>query len=96
MTRASYWSANTERDIESSLIKANQPVDSKGVNSTSSTGGIAGSSFLASKMIFALNKQFEPDLGHLNYHLTEFGKMKLLTVALSKENNHFFCVSMDL
>jgi hypothetical protein len=83
------------KDIESPLIKADQLVDSRGVSSTSSTGGIANSSFLASKMIFALNKQFEPDLGHLNYHLTEYGKVKLLTVALSNENSHFLCVSMD-
>ena len=83
------------KDIESPLIKANQIVDGRGVSSTSLTGGIASSSFLASKMIFALNKQFEPDLGHLNYHLTEYGKVKLLTVALSNENSHFLCDSMD-
>jgi hypothetical protein len=81
-------------DIESPLIKANQIVGSRGVSSSAS-GGIDSSSFLASKMIFVLNKQFEPDLGHLNYHLTEYGKVKLLTVALSNENSHFLCVSMD-
>jgi len=83
------------KDIESPLIKANQIVDGREVSSTSSTGGIANSSFLASKMIFALNKQFELDLGHLNYHLTEYGKVKLLTVALSNENSYYLCVSID-
>jgi hypothetical protein len=83
------------KDIESPLIKANQLIDSMGISSTGSTGGIANSSFLASKMIFALNKQFEPDLGHLNYHLTEYGKVKLLTVALSNENSYYLCVSID-
>ena len=82
------------KDIESPLIRANQIVDSRRVSSSSS-GGIASSSFLASKMIFALNKQFENDLGHLNYHLTEYGKVKLLTVALSNENSHYLCVSID-
>lgn len=82
------------KDIESPLIKANQIVDGREVSSTSSAGGIANSSFLASKMI-ALNKQFELDLGHLNYHLTEYGKVKLLTVALSNENSYYLCVSID-
>jgi hypothetical protein len=82
------------KDIESPLIRANQIVDSRGISS-SAGGGIASSSFLASKMIFALNKQFENDLGHLNYHLTEYGKVKLLTVALSNENSHYLCVSID-
>jgi hypothetical protein len=81
-------------DIESPLIKANQIVGGRGVSSSAS-GGIANSSFLASKMVIELNKQFEPDLGHLNYHLTEYGKVKLLTVALSNENGHYLCVSMD-
>jgi hypothetical protein len=83
------------KDIESPLIKANQLVDSRGTSSSSSSGGIASSSFLASKMIFALNKQFEPDLGNLNYHLTEYGKVKLLTIALSNENSYYLCVSID-
>ncbi|HJS68948.1 MAG TPA: hypothetical protein VJ730_05955 [Nitrososphaera sp.] len=82
------------KDIESPLIRANQIVDSRGICSNAG-GGIASSSFLASKMIFALNKQFENDLGHLNYHLTEYGKVKLLTVALSNENSHYLCVSID-
>ena len=82
------------KDIESPLIRANQIVDNRGISS-SAGGGIASSSFLASKMIFALNKQFENDLGHLNYHLTEYGKVKLLTVALSNENSHYLCVSID-
>lgn len=82
------------KDIESPLIRANQIVDNRGVSSSTS-GGIASSSFLASKMIFALNKQFENDLGHLNYHLTEYGKVMLLTVALSNENSHYLCVSID-
>jgi hypothetical protein len=82
------------KDIESPLIRANQIVDNRGVSSSTS-GGIASSSFLASKMIFALNKQFENDLGHLNYHLTEYGKVKLLTVALSNENSYYLCVSID-
>jgi hypothetical protein len=46
-------------------------------------------------MILALNKQFEPNLGYLNYPLTGYGKVKLLTVALSNENSHFLCVSID-
>lgn len=83
------------KDIESPLIRANQLIDSRGISSTGSTGGIANSSFLASKMIFALNKQLERDLGHLNYHLTEYGKVKLLTVALSNENSYYLCVSID-
>jgi hypothetical protein len=83
------------KDIESPLIKANQIVDSRGISSTGPTGGIANSSFLASKMNFALNKRFEPELGNLNYHLTEYGKVKLLTVALSNENGHYLCVSID-
>lgn len=91
------------KDIESPLIKASRLkeeaniVDSRGTSSGSSatTGGIVNSTFLASRMIFALNKQFEGDLGHLNYQLTEYGKVKLLTIALSNENNYYLCVSID-
>ncbi len=46
-------------------------------------------------MIFAMNKQFEGDLGNLNYHLTEYGKVKILTIALSNENRYYLCVSID-
>lgn len=86
------------KDIESPLIKASRlkenVVDSNGI-SNSSLAGITNSTFLASRMIFALNKQFEGDLGHLNYQLTEYGKVKLLTIALSNENNYYLCVSID-
>jgi hypothetical protein len=43
------------KDIGSPLIKASQLIGSMGA-SGSSSGGVANSSFLASKMIFALNK----------------------------------------
>lgn len=56
---------------------------------------IGRSSFHASKMIFALNKQFEGELGELNYNLAEYNKVKLLTIALSNRSNHYLCVSMD-
>ncbi|AFU59166.1 MAG: hypothetical protein QXX64_04875 [Nitrososphaera sp.] len=86
------------KDIESPLIKASRlkenVVDSNGI-SNSSLAGITNGTFLASRMIFALNKQFEGDLGHLNYQLTEYGKVKLLTIALSNENNYYLCVSID-
>ena len=71
------------------MIEPNLIVDSRGMSSSSS-GGITKSSFLASMMIFALNKQFEPDLGNLNYHLTQYGKVKLLTIALSNENSYYY------
>ncbi len=81
------------------LIKASQLkeniVDSRGISSSNSIGGIAKSPFLAGKMIFALNNQFEGDLGRLNCRLTEYGKVKLLTIALSNENSYYLYVSID-
>lgn len=56
---------------------------------------IGKSSFHASRMIFALNKQFENELGELNYNLAEYNKVKLLTLALSNKSNHYLCVSID-
>ena len=53
------------------------------------------SSFRASQIAFSAKRRFEPDLGHLNYHLTEYAKAKLLTIALTNKSNRFLCVSMD-
>jgi hypothetical protein len=68
-------------NIESPLIK--QDPESK------------ESSFRASQIAFSAKRQFEPDLGSLNYHLTEYAKAKLLTIALTNKNDRFLCVSMD-
>lgn len=53
------------------------------------------SSFRASQIAFSAKRQFEPDLGSLNYHLTEYAKAKLLTIALTDKSDRFLCVSMD-
>jgi hypothetical protein len=59
------------------------------MSNSSSTGGITNSSFFASKMIFALNNHFEADLDNLSYHMTAYGKGKLLTIAISNENSYY-------
>jgi hypothetical protein len=45
------------------------------------------SSFQVSKTAFSLNKQFEPDLGELNYQLVSFNKVSLVTVAVTNRND---------
>jgi hypothetical protein len=53
------------------------------------------SSFRAGQIAFSAKRQFEPDLGSLNYHLTEYAKAKLVTIALTDKSDRFLCVSMD-
>ncbi len=53
------------------------------------------SSFQVSKTAFSLNKQFEPDLGELNYQLVSFNKVSLVTVAVTNRNDRYLCVSID-
>ncbi|MEW6605206.1 MAG: hypothetical protein AB1351_11050 [Thermoproteota archaeon] len=78
------------KDIQAPLIAANHMEE----NLVQGTEGFT-SSFAASRMVSMLNKQFESGLGQMNYHLTEYSKVKLLTVALSNENSYYLCISMD-
>lgn len=53
------------------------------------------SSFQASKMAFDLNRQFEDSLGTLNFQLSSFGKVTLVTITLTNRNDRFLCISID-
>jgi hypothetical protein len=92
------------KDIESPRIKFSQLVE--GSKGNGSRGGLDGdhfhqkssvpiSSFQASKMAFDLNRQFEKDLGALNYQLFSFGKVLLVTIALTNRNDRYLCISID-
>jgi hypothetical protein len=91
-------------DIESPRIKFSQLVERSEGNGN--RGGLDSrhlqkkssmpiSSFQASKMAFDLNRQFENDLGALNYQLFSFGKVLLVTIALTNRNDRYLCISID-
>lgn len=53
------------------------------------------SSFQASRMAFDLNGKFENSLGTLNFQLSSFAKITLVTIALTNRNDRLLCISID-
>lgn len=53
------------------------------------------SSFQASRMAFDLNRKFENSLGTLNFQLSSFAKITLVTIALTNRNDRLLCISID-
>ena len=56
----------------------------------------ATNSFRASYTSLAsLRKPFETFLGQLNYQLTDYDNIKLLTIPLTNKNDRYLCSSID-
>jgi hypothetical protein len=70
-------------DISSSLLNAN--ID----NETKAT------SFYTAYQMLAINNRFRSDLGMMRFQLTEFGRVTLVSVPLTAQNNRFLCISLD-
>ena len=74
------------KDIQAPMI------DSSPLNKSDSMKN----SFLASYMsLSSLQKPFEPFLGQLNYQLTDYDKVKLVTIPLTDRHDLYLCASID-
>jgi hypothetical protein len=71
------------RNIGSPLIKSNPARDPQ------------SSSFFRAYQTLSLEKQFESDLGGLQFQLTSFKKVILLTIPLTVRNDRYLCISID-
>jgi len=56
---------------------------------------VSNGSLLCCSLTLAIKKRFESDLGELHFQLTEFDKVKLLTIPLTSRNDRYLCVSLD-
>ena len=73
------------KDIQAPMI------DSSPVKQSDATN-----SFRASYTSLAsLRKPFETFLGQLNYQLTDYDNIKLLTIPLTNKNDRYLCSSID-
>lgn len=73
------------KDIQAPLINASPVSHSESSNS-----------FRASYVSLAsLRQPFEPYLGQLNYQLTDYDRIKLVTVPLTSRNDRYLCASID-
>ena len=73
------------KDIQSPLIKSATDSQTDSLNS-----------FRASYMsLSSLQKPFESFLGQLNYQLTDYEKIKLVTIPLTSRNDRYLCASID-
>jgi|RhiMetdeSRZDD1v2_1073273.scaffolds.fasta_scaffold13065_8 hypothetical protein len=62
---------------------------------TSHTSDFSQNSFYSGYLALTIKKKFESDLGDLHFQLTEFEKVKLLTIPLTSRNDRYLCVSLD-
>ena len=62
---------------------------------TSSSSNLSQKSLYSGYLTLAIKKRFESDLGELHFQLTEFDKVKLLTIPLTSRNDRYLCVSLD-
>jgi hypothetical protein len=62
---------------------------------SSSTSDLSQNSLYSGYLTLAIKKRFESDLGELHFQLTEFDKVKLLTIPLTSRNDRYLCVSLD-
>jgi len=73
------------KDIQSPMINSSPIRLSDGITS-----------FRASYLsLSSLQKPFEPLLGQLNYQLTDYDKVKLVTIPLTDRNDLYLCASID-
>ena len=62
---------------------------------TSSTKDMSSSTFYAGHLTVSIKKQFESHLGELRFQLTEFERVRLLTIPITSRKDRYLCVSMD-
>lgn len=72
------------KDIGSPLIKSSLADDPQ------------SSSFFRAYQALNLEKKFESDLGGLQFQLTSFSKVKLVTIPLTVRNDRYLCISIDV
>jgi hypothetical protein len=60
-----------------------------------STKDMSSSSFYAGHLTVSIKKQFESHLGELHFQLTEFERVRLLTIPITSRKDRYLCVSMD-
>jgi hypothetical protein len=62
---------------------------------TSSTNDMTSGTFYAGHLTVSIKKQFESHLGELHFQLTEFERVRLLTIPITSRKDRYLCVSMD-
>jgi hypothetical protein len=62
---------------------------------SSSTKDMSSSSFYAGHLTVSIKKQFESHLGELHFQLTEFERVRLLTIPITSRKDRYLCISMD-
>jgi len=62
---------------------------------TSSLKDMSSSSFYAGHLTVSIKKQFESHLGELRFQITEFERVRLLTIPITSRKDRYLCVSMD-
>lgn len=62
---------------------------------SSSIKDMSSSSFYAGHLTVSIKKQFESHLGELHFQLTEFERVRLLTIPITSRKDRYLCVSMD-
>ncbi len=73
------------KDIQAPMINSSPVRQSDGMTS-----------FRASYLsLSSLKKPFEPFLGQLNYQLTDYDRVKLVTIPLTNRNDLYLCASID-
>lgn len=67
----------------------------KTLNSSNRTSDFSQNKIYSGNLALAIKKKFESDLGDLHFQLTEFDKVKLLTIPLTSRNDRYLCISLD-
>jgi hypothetical protein len=76
---------NYRKDIQAPMINSSPLGGSDRINS-----------FRASYLsLSSLQRPFESFLGQLNYQLTDYDKVKLVTIPLTNRNDLYLCASID-
>jgi hypothetical protein len=75
------------KDIRAPLI--NQSVSKEHLSGASAT------TFDASNVAINLNRKFEGDLGEIEYQVTKFKRVKLITIPFTSRNDRILCISTE-
>jgi hypothetical protein len=67
----------------------------KTLNNSNRTSDFSQNKIYSGNLALAIKKKFESDLGDLHFQLTEFDKVKLLTIPLTSRNDRYLCISLD-
>jgi hypothetical protein len=78
------------KDIKAPLI--NHSVRN---SNTEGQAGASATTFDASNAAINLNRKFEGDLGEIEYQVTKFKKVKLVTLPFTNRNDRILCISTE-